>query len=124
MMNQVPIIQVKFRGAPGLIEELRYEADEEDVEIISVGTERDPTYLHFGIAEVASLVAIIQGAYWVGDLARKIHRLLKKNKDKKEEQNRRLSVQTPFGQWEFVSDDALTEEDVRQVLIQLSGSAK
>jgi hypothetical protein len=115
-MSADPLVQVKFQGDPELIEEIRQETSGHgEVEILSTGMERDPTYLHFGLAEVASLIAIVQGAYWVGDLARKVHGWVTGKKD------RRLFVQTPFGQWDFVSDDDLTEEDVRTALAQLAG---
>lgn len=105
-------IQVKLLSSPELIHELEKEAQKNptQLKIISTGREKDPTFLEFDIAEVATIVTVVQGAFYLGQLSLQLYQLLKSNKAK------RVVLQTPLRRVEITATTDLTEDQVRDIL--------
>ncbi len=117
-MDTPEFIEIKLLSTPEVIQEFEAEwnAFPDQVKIVSSGPEKDPTYLEFGLMEVAAIVAIVQGALYFGEISAKLYRWLKDNKNK----NKRIVIQTPLGSTEFVATNDLTEAEVREHLKRLA----
>lgn len=118
-MSESPFINVKIIGSPALIEELQRISAETPSEFVIVdsGPEENTSYLQFGMAEVAAIVAIIQGTYWAGDLVHKLYKLLK------EKNGHKIVLQTPTRRIDLVSERQLTEAEVKDALDKLVHAA-
>jgi hypothetical protein len=119
MMEVPEQIQVKIVSTPDIIEEFKrdWSAQGDNVQIVSSGPEKDLFSYQFGLAEVASLLGLVKGATYLGELAVKLYRRLTEGDDK----DKRIIVQTPLGRWEFVSRKDLTQEEVIDILKKLAG---
>jgi hypothetical protein len=118
-MIESPFINVKIIGSPALIEELQRISAENPSEFVVVesGPEDNTSYLQFGMAEVAAIVAIIQGAYWAGDMGHKLYKLLTEKREVK------IVLQTPTRRIDLVSERHLTEAEVKDALDKLVHAA-
>jgi hypothetical protein len=119
MMEVPEQIQVKIVSTPDIVEEFKrdWSTQGEDVQILSSGPEKDLFTYQFGLAEIASVVAFVKGASYLGELAVKIYRRLTEGDQK----DKRIIVQTPLGRWEFVSRNDLTQTEVTDILKKLAG---
>lgn len=84
--------------------------DEPGVAVESETPAKDATLLGFDVITASAVVAIVQGALYVGELAVKLLNALKKSRSNK------IVLQGPFGTLELVKDAPLTEEQVRDFL--------
>ncbi|MBI3004433.1 MAG: hypothetical protein HYY49_03350 [Ignavibacteriales bacterium] len=111
-MSPLPEIQIKFLSSSEFIRELETDFRKvgEEVKVISSGPEKDPTELDFGLNEVAAIVTIIQGSFYLGELAFKLFSALKASREKT------VVVQTPFHRAEIHAHNDLTQEEVQRIL--------
>ncbi|MBK8251078.1 MAG: hypothetical protein IPK82_00215 [Polyangiaceae bacterium] len=117
-MNQEkerPKIQVKVLAAQTLVDELaeQAEANPTAVQIISKGTEKDPTALEFELGDVANIIALVEGAIIAGEWGYRLYKWISANK------NRRVVIQTPTRRIQLHYSEGMTEEEVRTALQQL-----
>jgi hypothetical protein len=114
-MSQSGFVNAKIIGSPALIGELQQvaAANPEAFVVLEAGPEEGTSYLQWGLGDVASIVAIIQGAYWAGDLAHKLYLHLKEKNEHK------IVIQTPTTRIDLVANRALTEAEVKNALEKL-----
>lgn len=119
-MTVMDEFQIKILGAKEQMDQLNEHANQftEDIQVERYGIEKDPTNLKFGLAEVASLVAIAQGTVGLALLGKKIFDLLKEGK------GRRIVIQTPMRRIELMSAADLTAEEVQNALTHVVKAAK
>lgn len=120
IMTVMDEVQIKVLGAKEQMDELNEYSKQfaEEIQVERYGIEKDPTNLKFGLAEVASWVAITKGAVGVTILAKKIFDLLRGGR------GRRIIIQTPMRRIELISSDDLTAEEVQDALTHIVKAAK
>lgn len=105
-------VQVKILSTPSFSEAFKAEAqgNSESIKILSAGVEKDPTKLAFDIGNVESIVAIISGAFYLGEMSVKIYQWLKGGDIPK------AVIHTPIRTIEITNHDGLTEEEISNLL--------
>jgi hypothetical protein len=105
-------VQVKILSTPSFSEAFKAEAQNntEAIKILSAGVEKDPTKLAFAIGDVESVIAIITGVFYLGEMSVKIYRWLKGSDIPK------IVIHTPVRTIEITNHDGLTEEEVSSLL--------
>jgi len=103
---------VKISGSTTLIDELADVAKANSPEIVieSVGPADEASNLRLGLAEVATIVAVVNGVATFAKFAWTIYKHLK---DKESDQ---LTVQTPLRTVLIVASDAVSPEHIRALL--------
>ncbi|HEV3278934.1 MAG TPA: hypothetical protein VG860_19210 [Terriglobia bacterium] len=103
---------VKIDASPELVGELKnvVESNPDLMKLESAGPSDQPSHLRLGLADVETLIAIVNGAVAFGQFA---HSIYKHFKEKKAE---RLMVQTPLRTVEILSSDATSEERILELL--------
>ncbi len=112
-MSHSASFQVKVLSSPAFIDFLRREwatSPSQQVQVISSGPERDPTFLAFDLSEVAALVGILEGSLFIGMFVHQVFAGLQSGKTK------RVVIQTPMRRVEVVATKDLTEAHVREIL--------
>ena len=119
-MTAMDEIQIKILGAKEQMDELNKYATQftDEIQIERYGIEKDPTNLKFGLAEVASLVAIVNGAAGIAILGKKIFDLLRGGSA------RRIIIQTPMRRIELISSADLTAAEVQDALTHVVKATK
>jgi hypothetical protein len=111
------LIDFKLVSTPDVIQELEDEGNSnpEELRIESSRSEEDPTYLQFGFGgEVVAVLGLVKGAFLVGQLVFMVHRWVTRRKA--------IVIQTPYGRVEFLPDENLTVEEVRERVRLLAGA--
>ena len=111
-MSIPKVVQIKILSTPEFIQELKNEATNKSktIKVLSSGVEKDPTALEFGLDEVATMLAIIQGSFYIGEFCSMIWRQFKDGKAK------RVVIQTPLRRVEIILSEDLTEDSIRSIL--------
>jgi hypothetical protein len=111
-MSLTANLMVKINGSPELVAHLEGVVKENatDMKLESVGPAQEASHLGFGLAEVATIIAIVNG---VATLAKFAYAIYNHLKDKPAE---RVTIQTPLRTIEILSSDAVSEERIRQLL--------
>jgi hypothetical protein len=111
-MNLTPNLMVKINGSPELVANLEGVVKENptDMKLESVGPAQEPSHLGLGLAEVATIIAMVNG---LATLAKFAYAIYKHLKDKPAES---VTIQTPLRTIEIISSDAVSEERIRQLL--------
>lgn len=114
-MTSASPVQVKFLSDKSDIERLHSYLRERTntVDIQRHGTEKDPSNLAFGIAEVAALVALFKDALPFLEMGKFIFELLHDTSQKK------IVIQTPMRRIELVSSVDLTRAEIDEALAAL-----
>jgi hypothetical protein len=105
-------LEVQIEGDPELITSLGAitSANSESMTLESLGPSAEPSRLKFGLAEAATLVALVKGAVELAKFAKSIYDHLSKSKGKK------VVVQTPLRAVTIGSSDATSEARVAELL--------
>jgi hypothetical protein len=103
-----PDFTVKINGDPDLVAQLkRVVGDNPDtMKLESAGPSAEPSHLRLGLAEAATIVALVNGVATLGKFAYSIYRHLSENKASV------VTVQTPLRIIEIRAPDAVSEESV------------
>lgn len=110
-MPDLSAYRVTFIADVAFIQALKDLANEDPRMIVeSERTEKDATRLGFDLAAAATVVTIITGALYTGELAARVLAWLRHMKGNK------IILQTPFKTLELHKSAELTEEDVRRFL--------
>jgi hypothetical protein len=111
-VNETQQYKVKFIVDAAFIEQMKQYAHEHpnNLKIESEKTEKDATKLGFDLVTVASIVTIVSGTLYIGELAAKILGWLSHSSGNK------VAIQTPFQTIEIHRSANLTERDVRGLL--------
>jgi hypothetical protein len=99
--------RLRFIADEAFIDQLRQEPG---IAIESEAAEKDATLLGFDLVTAASIVTVIQGALYLGELAFRIRQALAVSKSNK------IVLQAPFGTLELVKNAPLSEEQIRNFL--------
>lgn len=120
-MNTQDTVQVRFLGSPDDIAQWQAELEAlpNQVETVSVGQQKDPGALNFGLIETAALVTIITFGFYTLELGSRIYDRLAKAKAQKGAKARVLVVETPLGKAMFTSADNLSKEQITAKLAAL-----
>lgn len=111
-MNIAESFQVKIVSTPEFIRAVESEAkaNPEKMKVLSSGREKDPSFLEFGLVEVAAIVTTVTGVFYLIELGSKIFKWIKEDKAK------RVVIQTPRRRVEIVATEDLTESEVQEIL--------
>lgn len=111
-MSNQPQIMVRLSGEPSLIEELERVVQEntDDMKLQSVGPSTDTARLRLGLAEVATMVTLVNGLVTLSKFAYTLY------KHFSEKQASVVTIQTPLRTVEIRSTDALSEEGIAEQL--------
>jgi hypothetical protein len=103
---------VKISGSPELIDELKGVADANtsEIKVESVGPADEASHLRLGLAEVSTIVAIVNGVATLAKFAWAIYQHLKAKKSEE------LTVQTPLRTVRILSSDADSPEHVQALI--------
>jgi hypothetical protein len=114
-MNIPKEIEIKILGGPQSVSLLSKEMSYNPAQykILSNEISKDHSNFDFGLVEVASLVAIIQGVVYLTDFVNTLMRALKQSKTNS------VIVQTPLCRAEIEYSEDLTEEKIKEVLNKL-----
>ena len=115
-MESVQSYKLKFIGDKSFVGKLKEYASEnpELLKIKSENYDEDPTRLGFDLESVAAVITIIQGAFYIGELAPKILKWMFNDNNKKNDANK-VIIQTPTQTIE-IRKEGMTEDDVRKIL--------
>jgi len=103
---------VKINGDPDLVAELKHvvEKNPEVMNLQSAGPAAEPSHLRLGLAEVATIVALLNGVATLAKFAYSIYRHLSEKKASV------VTVQTPLRIIELRAPDAISEESIAERL--------
>ena len=103
---------VKINGSPALINELANvaNANSSEIQIESVGPADEVSHLRLGLAEVSTIITIVNGVATFAKFAWAIYKHLK---EKKSDQ---VTVQTPLRTVVIISSDAVSPENIQALL--------
>jgi hypothetical protein len=103
---------VKIDAGPELVSELKQivEKNPDTMKLESAGPSRQPSDLRLSLAEVETIVAIVNGVVTLGKFAHAIYKHLKDNKAQ------RMTLTTPLRTVEILSADAVSEDHVLELL--------
>lgn len=105
-------IMVKVNASPGLIADLANiaKADPSEIKLESVGPADESSHLRLGLAEVETLIAIINGTATFAKFSWAIYKHLKDNNSDQ------VTVQTPVHAVTISSSDAKSPQAVQSLL--------
>jgi thiamine phosphate synthase YjbQ (UPF0047 family) len=105
-------LMVKFNASPQLVEELKSVVEQNPgvMTLKSAGPADEPSHLKLGLAEVSTLIAMINGAITLGKFAYSVYQHLSKH------EGERLTLQTPLRTVEVLSSDAVSEARILELL--------
>jgi hypothetical protein len=111
-MAQSEGFMVKFNASPELVETLRSVVDQnpEAIKLKSSGPSDEPSHLRLGLAEVSTLIAVINGAVTLGKFAYSVYKHLSQHKGEQ------VTVQTPLRTVAILSSDAISEQRIVELL--------
>jgi hypothetical protein len=111
-MSNQPAFTVKINGDPNLVAQLKSVVEEnpDAMKLQSAGPSSEPSHLRLGLAEAATIVALINGVATLAKFAYSIYRHLSENKASV------VTVQTPLRTIELRAPDAVSEESVAERL--------
>jgi thiamine phosphate synthase YjbQ (UPF0047 family) len=111
-MTQVAAVMVKLNGSPELVAALEKVARENpaEVKVQSCGPSNETSHLRLGLAEVSTLVAVVNGVVTFGKFAYAIYEHFKKKGSQE------MTVQTPLRTIVILASDATSPEQVQRLL--------
>jgi hypothetical protein len=111
MSNQLGFT-VKINGDPDLVAELErvVEQNPDVMKLRSAGPSAEPSHLRLGLAEVATIVALLNGVATLAKFAYSIYQHLSEKKTSV------VTVQTPLRIIELRAPDAVSEESIAERL--------
>jgi hypothetical protein len=110
-MSETSGFTVKISGSPELIDQLvEVAGSSSEMSIEAVGPADEPSHLRLGLAEVSTIVALVNGITTLGKFAWAIYKHLR------EGDSGQLTVQTPLRTVVIIGSDAVSEERIRQLL--------
>jgi hypothetical protein len=102
--------KIEIISSSNFIEELITE-EESKIQILEKKSQKPYSKLSFGVVEIAAIVAIVQGTFYIGELAYKIYEARKKNKLSS------IVIKTQFKKIEIdFQEKEFEEEEIKSLL--------